>query len=313
MKLRRIIQLLLCLVVLAGLQPLVGGQPRELVVFFTGWVEGNFGPCGCQTNPAGGFPRRSGYAAKFNKETDSYNLHVDAGNFFASLGPHSDYINGLMIEGMNRLPLSVLNLAPEDLFYWKRLNQKKVQTRVISTNLAPHDPADSAPSRSAIIEIPAAEIGTQKNLKIGFLGISDPRSVKPNSGFVGSDPVQAIDLEMRQLKGKVDFVIVLADYRRTGPLTEDSLFHQLAEAHPEISAILITERRYTLHPPVQVNNAVILSSVERGRHLGQLQIQLDAKGTIISYKPKFIEMGAGVPEDNYLGGLLQRLEALISR
>lgn len=280
------------------------GAP-SLTILFTGFVEGTFGPCGCDTNPNGGLARRAGYASSLlnppaegsanEKETGRPLLHVDLGNYFKPLGPHSQAINQMMIEGLRELPMKVLNLTPGDLFMWEELNRIDLpETRVISTNLSPLDRSAKAPDKHAVVEV---RVGESK-VRVGFLGVSDPARVKPNSTFTARNPAEAAAEAILQLREAVDFFVVLADVpRNNGPLAKDSPLYRIAMENPQVYAVLSTEKRYLLHRAEQVNNAVILSSVERGRHLGRLTFSFSETGEVTAVKPEYVNMGAGVPED----------------
>ncbi len=281
-----------------------------LNLLFSGYVEGTFGPCGCDKNPTGGLARRAGYSATLI-EGKSVNLQVDLGNYFHPLGPDSKAVNDLMLKGLSALPVGVMNLTPNDLFLWDQLNESPIaETQFISTNLSPRDPRRRAPQSYAVITVSGQKLGLERDIRIGFLGLSDPRRVKPNSGFAASDPLLAVERAMLELEGKVDFAVVLADFRRkSGPLAPDSILYKLAQAHDKIYAVLSTEQRFLLHEPEQVNNAVILSSVERGRYLGRLQMHFDSNGAVTVVEPEFIELKAGGPEDAELARLQAELEA----
>ncbi|MFQ5739429.1 MAG: hypothetical protein ACE5JX_10500 [Acidobacteriota bacterium] len=306
----RTLSILLLIVASVSFSSASDAQTRTVTIFFTGFVQGNFGPCGCKLSPSGGLARRAGYVSDYSHKKDGYVIQIDLGNYFMPLGPHSTPVNALMLNSLESLPLSVLNLAPDDLFLWQKLSRETGRTQVISTNLTPRSPSQPVPRRYAMVEIPASDLHLQDNLRIGFLGISDPRRVRPNSGFAGFDPVEAISRVKGEVMRQADFLVVLADYhRKPGPIEKDSLFYRLAMAHPEVYAILSTEKRFLLHRPEQVNNAVILSSVERGRYLGQLEITLDAKGKVAGFEPEFIELQEGVPEDQEFLRRQERLQA----
>jgi hypothetical protein len=71
----------------------------------------------------------------------------------------------------------------------------------------------------------------------------------------------------------------------------------LAVEHPDVFALLRMERRFRLYPPKQSGNAVLLSSVERGRYLGRLTLFFSEKGEVVQYEPEFTLLDAKVPED----------------
>ncbi len=196
-----------------------------------------------------------------------------------------------MLDSFRSQPVRVFNLAPEDLFLWKKLAGSQLpSTQIISTNLSPRSASAPQPDRYAIIEIAAEELATSRPLRIGFLGLSDPALVKPNSNFSSVHPLKAVQEVKAEVLKKADFLVVLGDISRETAA-------QLALQHPEIRAVLIAERHFVLNPPEEVNNAVILNSVERGRYLGRLTLDIGTSGKVTGHEADFIELGELVPED----------------
>lgn len=265
---------------------------RTVTFFFTGYVRGGYGPCGCPVSPSGGLARRAGFVQQYTKKQGGKVLQLDLGNYFMPLGPGADTVNQLMMESLDRLPLQVMNLAHEDLFLWTKLSKSSFRaTKIISTNLTPLNASLPAPERYIVVEIPARELGVRKNVRIGFLGLSDPKYLKPNSGFTAVDPQAAVAAVKSEIAARSDFLVVLGDL--PGKVTAI----RLAKAHPEIYAILLVERAFIRHAPEQVNNAVLLWSIERGRHLGQLELELDEAGNVTVFKPSEVPMDSSVAED----------------
>lgn len=263
------------------------GRGRTVTLFFTGMVQGAFEPCGCKAGPTGGLARRAGYIGEYRgKHPDAVILSVDAGNYLLPPGPDAPAVNELMMESLRDLPLRVLNLAPEDLFYWKDLQRIQGPTEIISSNLFPQSPSIPAPKKYAVVEVSLGE----RLVKIGFLGLSDPAKVKPNSHFAGRDPGLAVAELKGELLRQADFLVILADL----PL---ETARELARQFPEIYALILAEKRFVLHPPEQVNNAVLVTAVERGRYLGQLELQFDSQGSLTGFRPEWIELKEGLPED----------------
>lgn len=215
---------------------------------------------------------------------------MDAGNYFKPLGPGSDLVNQLMLESLHTLPIQVMNLAPEDLFMWKELAQKSLKTKIISTNLVPRSKSLSGPATHALVQIPGSGRGLNQDLRVGFLGLSSPDLVKPNSGFSALDPEESVARVKAEILSKVDLLIVLADLPR-------AVATRLALKHPEIHAIILAEKQFVFHKPEQINNALIVSSIERGRYLGQLELDFDGGPKTKVFKADFIELKTGVPED----------------
>ncbi len=225
-------------------------------------------------------------------------ISVDAGGYFRPAGPASTPINELMTEALDRIPVDVFNLTADDLHYWPTLSQVMLtRAEVISTNLkAPSSAAAPAPYAIKTVRVGDADV------RIGFLGLADTARVPPRSGFSGIDPLEAVARIKEKVLQEADFLVVLAD------LPGDVL-KRLADANPEIYVIIAMERRFFLARPSQVQNAVVLNTVERGRFLGRLVVGLDSAGKIVSYKPDMIEMNAKVPESEFFGDRIRRLPA----
>lgn len=294
--------LLAAAALLQGGRPLLaqGAAPKLLTIFFSSNVSGNFEPCGCTVHPAGGLARRAGVVQDYRQKHQDWVLEIDLGNYFEQPGPQAAAVNHLLLESLQKFPIRVMNLASDDLYLWETLSAETPQTQVISSNLKPIRRSLPQPSPYAVIEVPAQELGLRKNLRIGFLGVIDPRRVRPNSGMRATDPLAAVRTVKKTVleKEKADFLILLTDLPRdSSEIEPGSLLYQLADQNPEVAAILNTERRYVLFPPQKVNNAVILSGVERGRHISRLTLTLDESGRVTKADHATIELLEGLPED----------------
>jgi len=209
----------------------------------------------------------------------------------------------MMIDSLNGLPLKVMNLASEDLHIWKQLAAAKPQTKIISTNLVPKDPSVPSPAPFALVEIPAQTLGIKRNVKIGFFGVANPATIKPKSDFTATDPVEAIAKVKPMLANQADFLVVLGDVPKAVAV-------RVANAHPEVLAFLMTEKAYTRHNPEQVNNAVLLWSIDKGRNLGRLDLELNESGQVTVFKPSEVVLDATVPEN---AALLKRQKEIAAQ
>lgn len=273
-----------CLLVLALWVPAEPGT-RKVTLFFSGYVNGAFEPCGCPEGPTGGPARRSGFANSYASAHDDFILNVDAGGYFAPLGPKASEINEFMKRTIREIPLQVVNLIDSDSHLWADIAaDERLRDRFVSTNLEPKSAGIPAPRRYAVIDVPEAGV------RLGFVGLTDPRRVRPNSPFHALDPGEAIEGIKGEILRSADFLIVLADLDR-------ETVEEIARNHSEVYAVLRVERRFRIDPPHQVGNAVLLSTVERGRHLGRLTLSLDPEGRVSAYEPEYIEMSADISEN----------------
>lgn len=297
--------LFLLSLLLLGSQSTIAADSTELTLFFTGDVQGSFEPCGCTAGPTGGLSRRAAAKRAYDGQENGFSIHIDAGNYFALPGPGSQLINDLMAQSLDLLPMSVMNLGSDDLYQWERI---KAFAGLISTNLRTRE--GDAPARYLVVETPVAG-PDGSTVKVGFLGVTDPGRVKPNSNFLAEDPIEAVAAVKDEVLQEADFLVILADIRRDSEeITSGSVLYDLASLSPKIYAVLVTEKRFILYPPEQINNAVVLSSVERGRYLGKLTFGFDAAGNVETVHPEFIELNAGVGE---VPSLLEAQNSLVKR
>ena len=81
-----------------------------------------------------------------------------------------------------------------------------------------------------------------------------------------------------------------------GEMTEETA-DKIAETFPQVYAVLRSERSMRMTRPRQVSNALIMSSVERGRMLGQITLMLDSEKKVASYTYKYIDLNQRIPSD----------------
>ncbi len=216
-------------------------------------------------------------------------INVELGSFFDRLGPRMAKVNPIMLDALNRLPVHVFNLTPDDLHMWPELVTADFpETKFISTNLVAPDDIES-PARFAVLEIPRSK-GSGGPIRVGFLGLVAPTRIRPNSKFKALDLREAVESVKTSVKEEVHCWVVIGDF--SGHLAET-----LAVEHPDVFAVLRMERRFRLYPPKQSGNAVLLSSIERGRYLGRLTMSFDSTGKVVAYEPEFIQLDGKVPED----------------
>jgi 2',3'-cyclic-nucleotide 2'-phosphodiesterase (5'-nucleotidase family) len=270
-----------------GLQALEEPPSRGVTLFFNGYVRGNFQPCGCKSNPSGGLARRFGYIDSYRKKSSDEIINVELGAYLTRGGKNARRINRFMLEALNDLPVHIFHLNAWDLPNRELIEERAKKSRIISSNLTL--PADKGrPFRP--IDIRKIELSDEASVRIGFIGLSNPRSLNSNAGYSARNPLKAAESVLGKHGEKADYWVVLTDLSAAAA-------RELAEEHPEICSILIMSKRYRLAEPIQVKNAVLLQSIERGRYLGQLRLIFDQKAKLISYEPKFINLNEGITDD----------------
>ncbi len=245
--------------------------------------------------------RRAGYAQSYSKGNPGAVFQIDLGNYFSSRGLESQAVNRLMLESFRLLPLDLFHLSFGDLFLWNDLSKPGLETRIVSTNLVALDGGAPSPQPYSVLQVSPEQTGLQRPVRIGFMGLTTPQRVKKRSGFRALDPFQAVARWKPEAMEQADFLILMSDLpRQAQHFAEDSLIARLAREHPEIRAILLAEKRFILYQPERVGNALVLSSVDRGRYLSRLLLHFDSQGRFFEAWGQNVQLDSSVAEQAQL-------------
>jgi 2',3'-cyclic-nucleotide 2'-phosphodiesterase (5'-nucleotidase family) len=218
-------------------------------------------PCGCHSTPYGGTDREWN-AIKATREENPLTLYVDAGN---SLGPEKRtapievYRKKALalVDMLNVATLEVLAPGPQDLALgvdFLKTAQGKAKFPFVNTSiLSPNGTPLFSPTH----------IVTRGSLRVGILGISPARKGKD---WVSEEPQKALNRGLEQLKGKVDWVVVLSQL----PGRE---LEVLAEKNPSVQIFVGSDPRLSLETPFNISKgkSLILDSHVYGYKLGRLE------------------------------------------
>lgn len=199
------------------------------------------------------------------KLTESF-LLLDAGNlFFRKAKSHCDPEElgraDLILRSYQHMGYDAINLSQTDLalgvpFLLEKAKEMKIP--FLSSNLMRREKGDPVFAPFAIQRI--------NDVRIGILGLMDPIiRAEGTSDYKIKNPYNAARAVLNALKGKADLVIALSS------LSKEKNTRLLSECKG-IDFLISTER--TTHAPIEVNGAFILSSGNRGKYLGRLEIIL---------------------------------------
>ncbi len=195
---------------------------------------------------------------------------LDAGNLFVSGSKSSCDQEELgkaeqILRSYQSMAYDAINLSQEDLlfgtsFLLKDLLEeaRALKLPLISSNLVSRK--TEKPIFSPFIVKKAGEIN------MGIFGIMEESPVqKTDSTYVVKDPSDAAHEMISSLKGKADLIVALSSLSKEKNL-------KLLEDAPGIDFIISTGKR--THSPIRVKNSYILSSGDKGKYLGRLDITL---------------------------------------
>jgi 2',3'-cyclic-nucleotide 2'-phosphodiesterase (5'-nucleotidase family) len=237
-------------------------------------------------NPMGGLPRRKTVLSKV--EAGAPRLVLDAGNaLFRAVGLNDDVAKErahFVLATMDELGTQVMAVGARDLSAgvpFLLQAAKGLKVKLLSANL--RDNGKAVFDGSTVL--------TAGGLKIAVIGISPPS--------FGVPAVGAVRDELKKLKGKRDLTVVLAAVPYADALQLST------ELKTEVDLILQSSDSRGSSPQWSEGNLVV-SSGERGRQLGRLDLGLSGKGP-------WVNVGQVEQDKALLAGLDQRLDELKQR
>jgi 2',3'-cyclic-nucleotide 2'-phosphodiesterase (5'-nucleotidase family) len=271
---------------------------KGVSIFFTGYVRGNYKPCGCKEDPSGGLARRMGYLSEFRGKSKDTVINVELGSYLSLPSPDSDSINQLMLEALSEIPVDVFHLNAWDVPHWQSIAKLKgYSAKTLSSNII--WPSDQKKKPRPFI-VKKIEISKEKSIRLGFIGISDPKTFAKNSKFHAANSYKVVSRLFEKHSEKADYWILLTDL-------SSAAARILAKDHSGIIAVLIMGKSYRIAKPTQVNNAVVLESIERGRQLGKLRLVFNSEGKLVSYMPGFVSMNDKIKDDEKMAAKIEEL------
>ncbi len=237
----------------------------------------------------GGLARRVSYIKAFKQRsnTEVPTLSVDAGNLFTDDRFSANQLpaevmtkNKWVVKGYGDFHHDAANLSYADLPYLGELLKKdgfdnRVEEypfikRLISANIHPISDQHLDPIPYVIREITLKRGAPGKTLRIGFLGLSEPKPSGPNGtetvigGFRIDDPFEAAKRVLPELKQKTDFIVALAYMDMAG-------LQRLASENSEIDTIIGARQMSNTNEPQHFNRATLTYAYNQTKFLGELR------------------------------------------
>ncbi|HYP30061.1 MAG TPA: hypothetical protein VE262_25375 [Blastocatellia bacterium] len=223
--------------------------------------------------------------------------------------------NDLVMKSFNRWPVDVLNVGRSDSVAAQkylardglsaRAEMMPAIRRIVSANLRV-GPEVSAPPPYLIKEVSGPRIPNRgRGLKVGFLGVFEPRGGGENPGDSTREMFAAARRLVPELRAKCDLLVVVAH-------TDLKNAARLAEENPQVDVIIASNPPNVL-PPRQVGKTFIVCAAPANTQQGDLRLYLDKRGRF-SYKFMSTDLDALVPADPealaYTAAVLEELNRL---
>lgn len=292
----------------------------SIVVFYSATVHGNLEVCGCPIHPMGGVARRAGYINAFKQRSpDAAALQVDAGYIFSDdlnaagngLRDDARLMNDWIVRANEAMNLDVVNLGYRDLRYADLLLRpdalsdkmpKAEKSAIISSNVKATDAAHVNPAPYVIKTVTAKRLS--QPVRIAFIGVSEVapeehQNAVKMSGFVITDPFEAIKATLAEVRDQVDVTVVV------GFLSLPAV-NKLARQNDDLDIIINTDERGLVPDPRQINNALVVYAAKETKHLGELRFYTDKDGAVDRFTARYVQLDEVIPDDPQMGAMTKQ-------
>ncbi len=142
-------------------------------------------------------------------------------------------------------------------------------------------------------------------IKVGVIAVTSPRLSRKMKaeGVEALNPSADIKAMLPDLKGRADIVVLLSNLGEA----EDRV---LASTIDGIDLIIGSGPGRQTYEPLKIGKTYLLRTHPKGKSVGEVDVELDAKGGIVDLDNNLVLLNAGLPEDKVA---LQRIQELGKR
>ena len=215
-------------------------------------------------------------------------LVVDAGDSLLTLQRIGDLEQGkLLVEAFNRMGYDAVALGGMDFRMGPDVLREQIQAAdfaVLSANTLDPKTDFFWDAGDAILE--------REGHRIALIGLTDPNIAAEvtNSQVKVLEPVQALLDTVASVQDEADIIIVLS---HLGMLFDVNLGRVVSG----IDLIVSGKDKEVYIPPLNANGIVIVSAGSRGEYVGQIDLQFDAAGDLVSYDAQVQALLEDTPDD----------------
>lgn len=306
---------LLCLLISAGVSPSLAADKDavkrpDLTIFFSSDTRGMLRRCGCSEGQMGGLSARAGYIKK--NKVMGRTLVLDAGDTL---------FDGLTVPDEKR---EFYALKARTML--KAMYKSGCDTSAVGEyDLACGSDFLAAAANSANLQLLAANLAVDKDgylykpfsghvikrlvgVRVGIIGVLDPafpyKDFPSLAGVKVSDPVAAVNEEIKKMGGKADVVVVLAHMSIT-PV------EKFAASLSGVDIVVQGHSQDMLEAPIKAGGALVVKGFYRGKHIGRLDLQLNnadrSKGNkVADVKYTAVALDESVPNDRGVDSILAK-------
>ena len=209
-------------------------------------------------------------------------------------------MNQWILKGFSQFKLDAANFSHRDLLYGKvALDKEKYEAKVketpflgemISANIIPAVDINKTVALKPYIirEVQGKRFGNKPNLKVGFIGVTEPWP-GGTTGFVIGDPAEKVKAILPEVRAKVDIVVVLA-YCTLGTS------RQIIKQNPDIDVLIAANSVSTPPPAQREGKTIFVHAMQQTKSLGELRLYLDEEGKVKDYLNRYISLNVAIAD-----------------
>jgi len=279
-------------------------------IAYTGETHAMLEPCDCPVRPSGGIARRATVVRKVRKHGLNPTVLVDCGGMFAG-GPYDEYTLGpacdiertkVALQAAEAMGYDGIAVGDEELQYGAQfLRDAAAALPLLSVNLL---------NEAGQPVVPGYAIREVEGVRFGLIGVTPgeafifPDGRWPDGLQVG-DPVESVARAVRDLRERVDIVVVLSHLGEAGS-------RDLLARVPGVDVLLNGHRLApggTGSLSDVVNGAIYANFSYQGRALGRVDLAINDGHTIGEHREWEMELSTSIEPDPDMDRLAQAFKA----
>lgn len=266
--------------------PILTPEPFSLTLLYTndGW--GYTEPCACDPS-AGGLARRASFIKSVREQRQNV-LLVDSGDSLLHLQQIGNLEQGkLLVQAFNKLGYDAVALGGMD--FRMGLDVLREQIAVADFPVLSINAFD--PQTKQFFDQDYTTINMHGH-HIALIGLTDTKMAREVTAgeVILLEPVQSLVDLVDLIKDQADIIIVLSHLGAQFDLN-------LGLVAPSIDVVVSGLDKQVYTAPVETNDYLIVSAGSRGEYIGQLDLEFDAQGSIVSYDMHLQQLTDEVPDD----------------
>lgn len=266
--------------------PILTPEPFSLTILYTndGW--GYTEPCACDPR-AGGLAKRAAYIKTIREQKENV-LVVDAGDSLLTLQRVGDLEQGkLLAKAFNQMGYDAVALGGLDF----RMGFDVLREQIEVANFAVLSANAFDPQTQSFFDRDYLAVQMHGHT-IAIIGLTDTAVAREvtQGEVILMEPVQSLIDLIALLQDEADIIIVLSHLGAQFDMN-------LGLVVDGIDVVISGQDKQIYNEPVKTTEYLLTSAGSRGEFIGQLDLEFDAEGNVVSYQSHMQRLTDEIADD----------------